>query len=313
MGRLAQQQPPSNPPPAAKPPEARPAAPAASRPAPAPAAKKKTLLLAVGAFCAAFIVLVGIFFWRRAAAPESPSVPPDLAPPAAAKQGTQEGSPAAAAVQPPQAPPTVPKTAAAPSPAAPAKPRAPARKPRARQPAAAVLALPDRGTPAQLQAPAEPSDAELGKLLKAKPQEFLLPGIPKKVRKVSEEPAAQPPQNQAEAAAGGTDGVLMERAKEQFNFCHQLMRQGNFGDFFDTCLCAKSRDAAPYKGRRRVFIEKASEDPAGELGSTAEIISVRLDGEAARITAKWAKPEGPVERVEKWAVEDGLWCLQSQP
>ena len=88
------------------------------------------------------------------------------------------------------------------------------------------------------------------------------------------------------------------------------MRQGNFGDFFDTCLCSPSRQADPYKGRRRVFIEKASEDPAGELGSTAEIVSVLLEGETARIAAKWSGPDGPVERTEKWVVEDGLWCLQ---
>jgi hypothetical protein len=262
--------------------------------------------------------MAGIFFWRRAADADSPSVPADLAPPAAAKMGTQEGSPSEIAVKPAPVPPPAPKAA----PAAPAKPQAPARKPRARKktdspPAqdvpAAAPALPARETPVQLQPHADPSDAELGKLLKERPQELLLPGIPKKVRKVSEEPPTQPPQSPSEGTAGGTEGVLMERAKEQFNFCHQLMRQGNFGDFFDTCLCAKSRDAAPYKGRRRVFIEKASEDPTGELGSTAEIGSVRLDGETALITAKWAGPDGAVERTEKWAVEEGLWCRQDRP
>ncbi|MBI5240779.1 MAG: zinc ribbon domain-containing protein [Elusimicrobia bacterium] len=300
MGRLAQQPTQFKVPPMAKPPEARPPAPAPSRPAAAaPALKDRPFLLAAGAFSAAFIVLVGFFFWRRAAPSKVPAVVPDLAPPAAAKLGTQEGTPAAAAAQPIMTPPAAPK--AAPAPAA-AKPRSPARKPRQPQEAPA---------PPAEKAP-EPSDAELGKLLrdKAEPaqpaagkaaEEYVLPGIPKKVRKVSD---AQPPAPEP----AGPDSVLVERAKEQFNFCHQLMRAGNFGDFFDTCLCADARNAVPYKGRKRVFIEKSSQDPASEIGSTAEISAVNVSGETAEITARWAKAEGNVEGVEKWAVEDGLWC-----
>jgi hypothetical protein len=304
MGRIGQFQEQPKAPPVARP---------ASHPAAAPAAKNRPLLLAACAFCAAFVVLVlaGVFFWRHPSHAKAPAAPVNLAPPAAAKLGTQEGSPAPAAVQPAvpaPAPAVKPKKTAPPAAKLAAKP---ARK-RSRTPPA----------PAPLPSGKEPSDAELGHLLegapattpaaKEPPQELLLPGIPKKVRKVADQqgPAPLPAGPAAAAAPASQDQLMTERAKEQFNFCHQLLRQGDFGDFYDTCLCAGSRNAAPYKGRRRVFIERSSQDPASEIGSAAEIVDTRVEGEAASITAKWSKAEGTAERTEKWVIEDGLWCLK---
>ena len=322
MGRLGQiPVQPKVPPSVAKPPAAPPVAGPASRPAAAPAAKNRPLLLAACAFCGAFVVLAGVFFWRRPSHDKAPAPPVNLAPPAAAKLGTQEGSPTAVPpAEPAAAPVPAKKPAAKPRPAAPAvvKPAVPQparRRARAsRTPAPAAAAQTESLKPPA--GPAEPSDAELGRLLQpsaqADPKELLLPGIPKKVRKVADGqgPAPLPASPAAGAAPASQDQLLAERAKEQFNFCHQLLRQGDFGDFYDTCLCAGARNAAPYKGRRRVFIEKSSQDPASEIGSAAEIVDTRVEGEAASITARWSKAEGAAERTEKWAIEDGLWCLK---
>lgn len=358
--------------------------------------KNQTLLLAAGAFCAAFVVLAGVFFWRRPAHPKALTAPVIQTTPPAPQSGTSEASPALDAAQ-PAAPPTplpaVPprvtpskieatatvtpaavrparkRRRAAPPASAPSaagfghglkeRSAAPLAIPAADQPAARAkiesaatvkpLAVrpgpkrrraappassppspkepaPEKATPPSKTATA-PSDAELGDLLKEKSaaplavptaappeaktpdSELFLPGIPMEVHNLAKKKApapAQPIARSDEAAAPpSADHILADRAKEQFNFCHQLLRQGNFGDFYDTCLCSESRS-----GSKRVFIDKSSHDPASEVGSAVEVVATRVQGETASITAKWSKAEATSQRTEKWVIEDGLWCLK---
>ena len=284
---------------------------------PASAKKSRPVLLAVVAFCLTGTVLAGIFFLRQSA-PAKIMRQVHLAPPPAAKLATQEGSPMPAAKQPQAAPAVVPAPTPAPPPVVQAQEPAPqpatlkpVRKRRRKKNPAAV-SLPQSPEQAAAATP-EPAAAQPASADQGSDKELLLPGIPKKVHPASAKPAAVPAQPEssdgaAAPAAGQTDQLLADSAKEQFNFCHQLMGQGAFGDFFDTCLCAAVRNATPYKGQRRVFVEKSSQDPASELGSSFEIADARVAGQTATITAKWNKPSGAEQRSEKWAIEDGLWC-----
>jgi hypothetical protein len=83
--------------------------------------------------------------------------------------------------------------------------------------------------------------------------ELSLPGMPNKVRKqtLTENPPAANPEPPARASS---DSLMADSAKDQFKFCHQLMRQGAAGDYFDTCLCSTVKNAPPYNGKRRLFV-----------------------------------------------------------
>jgi hypothetical protein len=276
------------------------------------AAKNRPLILAIGTFCATFVVLAGVFFWRRPMHPRAAKAPVILTPPPAVKSGGKAGGPAPEAAK-PAAPPAATPVAAAP--AAPvksaAKPSAVRgmRKRRRAAPLAAAPASPAAAAPDQ----PDPPPAASGTPAAKKPDnELLLPGLPKKVRKLGSDAASDPAPAKAEGgtAPASADQLSAEKAKEQFSFCHQLLQQGRFGDFFDTCLCAGARSAAPYKGNRRAFIEKLSQDPASEIGSTVELVDARVDGDSASITAKWSKADGTSQRTEKWTIEDDLWCLK---
>ena len=103
---------------------------------------------------------------------------------------------------------------------------------------------------------------------------------------------------------------MIESAAEQFSFCHQLMRQGDFKDVFESCLCPATREGPPYKGRKGIFIEQSTEDPQTEAGSTMEIIDSKFVDGAVLITGRWTLADGSVvERRERWAMEENRWCL----
>jgi hypothetical protein len=319
MGRLAQSQPqpkaPIQPPASVKPAAAsmpgnrlmpKSAAPAASS-----AAKNRPLLLAAAAFCAASIVLAGVFLWRRPMHPKKSKPPVVLTPPPAAPLEKKESSPAPAAA----------KSTAAPAPPAPpppagrkknkAKPAAArtARKSRPAAPPPSGAASSEKAVPDKtgLASPTAPPPAA-----KKSAPEFLLPGLTKKVSKPGNAAASDPPPAKPDDGTGpaSTEQLLADKAKEQFSFCHSLLQEGRFGDFYDTCLCSGARNAAPYKGNRRTFIERFSQDPDSEIGSTVELVDTRVDGETASITAKWSKADGTSQRTEKWGIEDDLWCLK---
>lgn len=147
-----------------------------------------------------------------------------------------------------------------------------------------------------------------------------LPGIPKRARRkaasrslAADEPqAAEPPAPEAVRPSGAhptSDELLAESAKEQFTFCHQLMRQGEFDDVFDFCLCGSSKQGAPFNGRKSVFVEQCADDPQTEAGSSFEVLSAKAAGPAVGISGRWTLAEGSaVERTERWQMENGNWC-----
>lgn len=163
--------------------------------------------------------------------------------------------------------------------------------------------------------------------------EMALPGMPKKVRAKHAPKAAQTDPEEAQAApeeapaaheegmaapkpsrpSGApptSESLMIESAREQFSFCHQLMRQGEFDDVFDSCLCPATREGPPYKGRKGVFVEQAAEDPQTEAGSTMEIIDSKFVDGTVLISGRWTLAEGSVvERTERWAMEENRWCL----
>ncbi|MFI5346680.1 MAG: hypothetical protein ACHQ51_09935 [Elusimicrobiota bacterium] len=179
---------------------------------------------------------------------------------------------------------TAPEAAAAPAPAEAAK-----------TPESAAPAKPEPAKPA---APADAGD-----------DGFLLPGVPRRVPPASkrapkpEAPAAGAAPAAAAPAAPPEIGedASANQVREQFDFCSQLTSQGAYADYFDTCLCASARQAAPYKGSRVVYAAamKKTSDARSPKGPTA-IGAIVLDGPTAKVTTN----KGP----ENWTLEDGLWC-----
>jgi hypothetical protein len=107
------------------------------------------------------------------------------------------------------------------------------------------------------------------------------------------------------------DQLALVQVHEQFDFCAQLLAQGAFGDHYDTCLCKDARDAAPYRGRRGFYASaKKKEASAGHLETTAKILSSKIDGGSAKVTARWKASSGDKGRTssQTWKLEDGLWC-----
>ncbi len=152
---------------------------------------------------------------------------------------------------------------------------------------------------------------------------FLLPGVPRPVpaKSVAKAPAkpvaarapavAAAPADAAAAPAEPEDPSV-NQVREQFDFCAQLLSKGNYGDHFDTCLCAEAREGLPYRGRRGFYaatLKKA--ENAGTLETMASETRAVLDGGVAKVTARWrtaaATTTGHV-RTETWQLEDGLWC-----
>lgn len=118
----------------------------------------------------------------------------------------------------------------------------------------------------------------------------------------------------AKAADGaGTEGdqLALVQVHEQFDFCAQLLAQGAFGDHYDTCLCKDTREAAPYRGRRGYYVSaRKKEAGSGRLESSAKILSSKIEGGVAMVTARWksgAEDKGRTS-TQNWKLEDGLWC-----
>lgn len=183
----------------------------------------------------------------------------------------------------------------------------------------------------------------IGQRPAVRPAEFALPGLKRPVsasgradapqarapRPSSEE--AAPPQESSGAPAlaepgksSPTPGIEDEPVKsaegdqlalvqvhEQFDFCAQLLAQGAFGDHYDTCLCREAREASPYRGRRGFYASsKKKEASAGRLETIAKILSSKIDGGSAQVTARWKASVNDKGRnsSQTWKLEDGLWC-----
>ena len=152
------------------------------------------------------------------------------------------------------------------------------------------------------------------------PVEMALPGLPKKVRAKHapiaaqtdpEEVQAAPEPSRPSGAPPTSESLMTESALDQFSFCHQLMRQGDFKDVFESCLCPATREGSPYKGRKGIFIEQATEDPQTEAGSTMEIIDSKFVDGAVLITGRWTLAAGSV--VERRALGHGREPLVPGP
>jgi hypothetical protein len=183
----------------------------------------------------------------------------------------------------------------------------------------------------------------IGQRAAAKPGQFSLPGLQRPVSASDRAPAPQaraPRPSNEEAAppqiAGitpplaepgkstPTPGIEDEPAKsaegdqlalvqvhEQFDFCAQLLAQGAYGDHYDTCLCKETREAAPLRGRRGFYVTAKKKDAsAGHLETSAKILSSKIDGGVAKVTARWKSSAGDKGRdaSQTWKLEDGLWC-----
>lgn len=113
----------------------------------------------------------------------------------------------------------------------------------------------------------------------------------------------------AKSAEG--DSLALMQVHEQFDFCSQLLTQSAFGDHYDTCLCKETREAAPVRGRRGFYVTvKKKESGAGQLETTAKILTLKLAGGVASVTARW-KASGSDKGLtssQTWKLEDGLWC-----
>ena len=117
------------------------------------------------------------------------------------------------------------------------------------------------------------------------------------------------PAKPAEPAEG--DQLALVQVHEQFDFCAQLLAQAAYGDHYDTCLCKDSREAAPYRGRRGYYVTaKKKEAGAGHLETSAKILSSKIDGGTASVTARWKSGGEDKGRTaaQNWKLEDGLWC-----
>ncbi len=189
-----------------------------------------------------------------------------------------------------------------------------------------------------LSSPGEKAPPMIGQRPAAKPGQFSLPGLERKVSAsdraaapqarapkpaAGEEPSAPPalaepgktppPPGIEDEPAKAADGdqVALVQVHEQFDFCTQLLAQGAFGDHYDTCLCKDAREAAPYRGRRGFYVSsKKKEAGGGRLESTAKILSSKLDNGVATIKARWkagANDKGR-DASQTWKLEDGLWC-----
>ncbi|MDD5656457.1 MAG: zinc ribbon domain-containing protein [Elusimicrobia bacterium] len=221
--------------------------------------------------------------------------------------------------------PPAPPAAVSPPPAAPApEPRPVAESPRPRPPAAApekpptpTRAKASGGIPSAKPAPKKirrpRRNAAAPPAAAGSPAPILtrLPGMSIKTSGLAPEAALRP------AAAAGTnrppapptaDSLMADGAKDQFQFCHQLMRQGAFGEFYDSCLCAEARQAAPYNGRRKAFVADAAGRPDSGFGADFRETGTEVDGRLVSITAEWDLPGGALRRTERWIIEDGLWC-----
>ncbi|HAM36440.1 MAG TPA: hypothetical protein DEB40_08015 [Elusimicrobia bacterium] len=268
---------------------------------PAPKARKAaSLALLLGGLFAALAgayVLLGPSA-RQAATispqplPEvKPQPQPAVAPAPAAAQAQNQTAPAEAPALPKE---LAPDASGDVQTAVPVRKAARPRRRKSRTPAASARLA--QAEPPQIPASSDSAAAEV-----------LLPGLKKRVRRA---PARYEAVSAAQdkPSAPTPDELMAQSAKDQFNFCHQIMAQGAFGSFFDTCLCAAAKSAPPYKGRRRAFIELASES-GKEIGSTFAITGAQAQGSLVRITAQWTKPGESGERSEDWLLEDGRWCL----
>ena len=121
----------------------------------------------------------------------------------------------------------------------------------------------------------------------------------------------QPAKAAAPAEGGEGDQLALVQVHEQFDFCAQLLSQGAFGDHYDTCLCKDAREAAPYRGRLGYYVTaKKKEAGGGHLESSAKILSSKIEGGVALVTARWksgAEDKGRTS-TQNWKLEDGLWC-----
>jgi hypothetical protein len=192
-----------------------------------------------------------------------------------------------------------------------------AAEPKAAAPApSAPLAPPEGDKPAEASAEAASSAPDGG---------FMLPGVPRPVAAKSvvkaknatqSAPAPKPSVASAPAAGDAAAAPAVEdetthQVREQFEFCTQLLSQGAFDDHFDTCLCAETRNGAPYRGRRGLYAASLKKSAAaGKLETSATISSIVLDGAVAKVVAKWKAGPDDKERelTERWQLEDGLWC-----
>ena len=133
------------------------------------------------------------------------------------------------------------------------------------------------------------------------------PGRPAPPPGIEDQPAkAAPP-----AEEGEGDQLALVQVHEQFDFCAQLLSQGAFGDHYDTCLCKDAREAAPYRGRRGYYVTaKKKEAGVGHLESSAKILSSKIEGGVAMVTARWKSGSADKGRTstQSWKLEDGLWC-----
>ncbi len=278
-----------------------------------PAVSRRALL---AAFLGATLAGGGLgFFLLRPYATKAPASPENApAPP-----------PAAPAPAPPPEPVISPVAAAPaePAPEAPvAKPRRAARRGGLKPKPAAAAADGSGGgesligqheNPVEGSA-AEPAGASAAAETSAPGGGFMLPGVP---RPVSAKPPAQarsaaaaPPPPKPQETAAVEDGISRQ-VREQFQFCVQLLAQGAYDDHFDTCLCAETRQNAPYRGRRGLYAATLRKSAAaGKLESVARVESISLDGAAAKVTARWKSRPNDRERelAERWRLEDGLWC-----
>jgi len=164
----------------------------------------------------------------------------------------------------------------------------------------------------------------IGQRPAAKPSEFSLPGLSRPVSasdraitppKAAAEPSKPGPrpgiEDEAAKPAEGGDQLALMQVHEQFDFCSQLLSQGAFGDHYDTCLCKEAREASPYRGRRGYYVTaKKKEAGAGHLETTAKILTSKLDGGVASVTARWKATGADKGRTssQTWKLEDGLWC-----
>jgi hypothetical protein len=144
----------------------------------------------------------------------------------------------------------------------------------------------------------------------------MLPGVPRPLPPKSDaktKSAATPADDASPApAAAAPEDSATHQIQEQFEFCAQLLTQGAYADHFDTCLCAEARQAPPYRGRRDFYADTLKKaETAGTLEAIATGPNVVLDGNSAKVTARWrtaaAMTQGGM-RTEKWQLEDGLWC-----
>ncbi|MFA6003048.1 MAG: hypothetical protein WC881_03175 [Elusimicrobiota bacterium] len=311
MGRIASFQEQQD---AAKPPQTVPAAPVTAplpgpvQPSPEPAPKDRgPLIITAVVFLSTLAALAAFMLWRQ------PTRKPEPAQTSAELTASAPLPPMTAAPKP--EPTALPKPAAI---AAPPQPPIPPKRKRRKKEAAPPLpqTLKSAPEPASVESPpAESLDAAMAPASAEPPapakEELALPGLTKKVRK---KPVPKPAfddiaQNESAPEKPVSEGekLMVNSAEEQFNFCHQLMRQGAFGDFYDTCLCAAAKKDPQYKGRRRVFVDKTTKDNF-ELGSSFEITAARVDGPNVLITAQWSRADGANLRTEKWTAEEGLWC-----